>query len=112
MIVGGANENGFFPGGFPLGIAIPRPLGDRRGEILADPDRPARTAVFHRHIVVVVVDIESERGSHAFHVVDAGNVPGAATGFVQRGQQHPGKDRDDRNHHEEFYQRKATFPLE
>ena len=65
-------------------------------------------------MVFVVALVHHEGGGHLLHVGRAGNGAGFRAGLRQRGQQHGGQDRDDRDHDQQFNQCKSqhTFHFE
>ena len=66
-----------------------------------------------RQVVFIVALVHQQGGGHLLHVGRAGNGAGLGAGLRQRGQQHGGQDRDDRDHDQQLNQRESqhTFHL-
>ena len=62
--------------------------------------------------VGIVVTVKLNGGIGASEIVLAADGMSFVPCLVQRGQQHSGKDRDDRNHDKELYQRKTALTLQ
>ena len=64
-----------------------------------------------RDVVVIVALVHQQGGGDLFAVGRAGDGAGLRTGFRQRGQQHGGQNRDDRDHDQQFNQRELQYFL-
>ena len=60
-----------------------------------------------RQAILEVADVKRPRDEELALVVEAVNAGGIVLGLGQRGQQHPGENRDDGDHHEQLNQREA-----
>ena len=57
-----------------------------------------RVRIFERHVLVVIVRIKKKSLVKLVVLIDTGDSPGPGPRLIQRGQQHRGQNRDDRNH--------------
>ena len=81
------------------------------GNVGAEAD-PGRINAVCRDPFIEIVGIQPDSDLHLFQIVDALGAHSRLFCLVQCRQQHSRQDRDDRNHDEELYQRKAALSPE
>ena len=100
--------------------AVSRIAPGRRLDARIDPV-PIKPVLVHRQrgqlgrragkSVVVVADVVQKREADLLQIVDADDVLALGLGFGQRGQEHRRQNGDDRDHHQQFDERKCDLPV-
>ena len=85
---------------------------ERHENILPHASAGAVILLARRNVLLVVIDVNGKKGADLLQIAGAIDVFCFVPGLIQRREQHGGKDGDDRDYDEEFYQSKTISSTE